>query len=82
LIVTREKRKKYYTASVKIDFALPFDQKTEVSLYDAAGRLLRKMKVSKRVTITEKNLHSGIYFLRIENPLTGKATCWKFLKIK
>ena len=23
-----------------------------------------------------------VYFLRIDNPLTGDAVCWKFVKIK
>jgi len=71
-----------FKGDVRIDFALPFDQKTEVALYDATGRLLRKMDVLKRVSITEKNLAAGVYFLRIDNPLTGDAVCWKFVKIK
>jgi hypothetical protein len=71
-----------FKGDVRIDFALPFDQKTEVTIYDAVGRILKKMKVSKRVLITEKNLAAGVYFLRVENPITGKAVCWKFVKIK
>ena len=71
-----------FKGDVRIDFTLPFDQKTEVSLYDAAGRVLKKMKVAKRVLITEKNLAAGVYFLRVDNPITGDAACWKFVKMK
>ncbi len=71
-----------FKGDVRIDFALPFDQKTKVYLYDITGRLVRKMEVSKRVSITENNLSSGVYFLRIDNPVTGKSICWKFVKIK
>jgi len=71
-----------FKGDVRIDFALPFDQKTKLYLYDITGRLLRKMHVSKRVSLTENNLSSGVYFLRIDNPVTGKHICWKFVKIK
>jgi hypothetical protein len=71
-----------FKGDVTIDFTLPFDQKTKLYLYDITGRLLRKMDVSKRVSLTENNLSSGVYFLKIDNPVTGKAICWKFLNIK
>lgn len=71
-----------FKGDVKINFELPFDQKTKVYLYDITGRLVRKMEVSKRVSITENNLSSGVYFLKIDNPVTGKSICWKFVQIK
>jgi hypothetical protein len=67
---------------VKIDFTLPFDQKTKLCLYDVAGRVIRKMDVSKQVSLTVTNLASGVYFLKIDNPVTGGTICWKFLKVK
>jgi hypothetical protein len=66
----------------KVDFALPFDQKTKLCLYDVTGRLIKKMDVSKRILLTVSNLSSGVYFLKIGNPMTTRTMCWKFVKVK
>jgi len=64
------------------NITLTFDQETEMSLYDATGRLLRKMAVAGKIVLTENNLAAGVYFLRIDNPLTGNAETMKFIKIR
>jgi hypothetical protein len=80
-----------FLQQLNIEFIAPGETEIDASIYDIAGRLVKKLHQGiigsagvlcwQGVDETGKMVPQGVYFLRIENPTTNTSTCRKIIKI-